>query len=221
MPTYKRLNAQEREARYRRERRHTMIALSAIVLVIFSLGVVFGLYVTSVFAAEPEPVQAVELTPTPTPTITVEEPAEIAAPTHIIDACPLSEELQTTMYEACQRRGIPFALALAVAEQESTFRLDVVSGTNDHGLMQINTCNFGWLRAKGIEPLDHKGNIEAGVLILSEAVHKYGDYHKALMAYNCGDGGARKLWDQGIYSSKYSREIMTKYENWKQLTGEN
>lgn len=221
MPTYKRLNAQEREARRRRERRHIIIAISAIVLAIFSLGVVFGLFVTSVFAAEPETVQAVLVEPIPVPEIIVEEPAETAAPTHIIDACPLSEELQTTMYEACQRRGIPFALALAVAEQESTFNPYAVSGTNDHGLMQINTCNFGWLRAKGIEPLDHKGNIEAGVLMLSEAVHRYGDYHKALMAYNCGDGGARKLWNQGIYSSRYSRAIMAKYENWKQLTGEN
>jgi hypothetical protein len=86
--------------------------------------------------------------------------------------------------------------------------------------MQINACNFSWLRAKGVEPLDHKGNIEAGVLMLSEAVHKYGDYHRALMAYNCGDAGAQRLWNNGYYSSRYSRAIMAKYENWKQHTGE-
>ena len=28
------------------------------------------------------------------------------------------------------------------------------------------------------------------------------------MAYNMGEGGASKLWDQGIYQSKYSQRVI-------------
>ena len=91
------------------------------------------------------------------------------------------------MQEKCDKYGVPYALALAVADQESRFDPDAVSGTNDYGLMQINKINFEWLRERGIDPLTYEGNIEAGVLILSKAINRYGDYGLALMAYNCGD----------------------------------
>ena len=109
---------------------------------------------------------------------------------------------------------MPYALALALADQETRFDPDAVSGTNDYGLMQINSINFEWLRERGIDPLTYEGNIEAGVLILSKAVNRYGDYGLALMAYNCGDTGAKRLWDAGTYQTDYSRKVMTAFEYW-------
>ncbi|MEG1820540.1 MAG: lytic transglycosylase domain-containing protein, partial [Oscillospiraceae bacterium] len=38
---------------------------------------------------------------------------------------------------------------------------------------------------------DPKQNIESGIYIFSKLLHKYGDYHKALVCYNCGEKGAK------------------------------
>lgn len=194
-----------------KEQRRIMCILLAIVLIIFSLGTVFGCFLVSGFASD---------------TANAKETAQVAEPVaeqkqaattllHIeSEGNILDKELQETMLAMCEKYELPFALALAVAEQESRFDPYAISSTNDYGLMQINTVNFDWLRKKGIEPLDHKGNIEAGVLILSEAVKKHGDYGLALMAYNCGDAGAKRLWKKGIYSTEYSRSTMERFDKW-------
>ena len=85
------------------------------------------------------------------------------------------------------------------------------------GLMQVHPINYDRLRGLGIEPTDYEGNIVAGVLLIGELLDKYGDQHKALMAYNCGEGGAAKLWQQGYYSSQYSRHVLNVSESWQQI----
>ena len=43
----------------------------------------------------------------------------------------------------------------------------------------------------------------------------YGDYGKALMAYNMGDYGAQKAWESGVTNTNYSStilELMQEYE---------
>ena len=193
------------------EQRRIMIILITIVLIIFSLGTVFGCFLCSAFTSEP--VNAAEITEPETT-----EPTETALALCTLDIKSaersLDFELQKTMLEMCEKYELPFALALAVAEQESRFDPNAVSTTDDYGLMQINKVNFKWLREKGIEPLDPKGNIEAGVLMLSEAVKKHSDYGLALMAYNCGDAGAKRLWKKGIYSTEYSRATMERFDKW-------
>ena len=132
------------------------------------------------------------------------------------DDIPLSYELQEVMQQACEDYGVPYALALAIAECESSFNLDADNGTC-WGLMQVHPINYDRLRGLGIEPTDYEGNIVAGVLLIGELLDKYGDQHKALMAYNCGEGGAAKLWQQGYYSSQYSRHVLNVSESWQQI----
>lgn len=219
MPIEKPMNATAHKRQKQSEQRRIMIILITFVLIIFSLGTIFGCFLCSAFI--PDTVNAAEKTTATEQTATqTESPAvvlctlEIKSTEHTLDA-----ELQATMIEMCEKYELPFALALAVAEQESRFNPDAVSKTDDYGLMQINKINFKWLREKGIEPLDYKGNIEAGVLILSEAVKKHGDYGLALMAYNCGDAGAKKLWKKGIYSTEYSRATMERFDKWDSYIG--
>ena len=207
--------------RKRRRERRVFAAVIVTALIIFMLGGITGAILVSGFAPSTKNASA--------ETITEEAVAEEAAPTEEptkpdfrtleikTEGRTLNKELQVQMVDMCEKYDIPFALALAVAEQESRFNPEAVSATCDHGIMQINRCNFGWLREKGIEPLDHKGNIEAGVLMLSEAVHKYGDYHYALMAYNGGDAYAKKHWSQGTYSSAYSRSVMNRFDKWDEF----
>ena len=80
--------------------------------------------------------------------------------------------------------------------------------------MQINRCNFEYLRNKGIDPLTYEGNIEAGIMLLGENLTLYSDEELAVMAYNCGRTGAKRLWDAGTYSTAYSRAVMELYEKW-------
>lgn len=224
------MTAQEYYARKRkkqREQRNAILTVIGIVLLIFGLGVLFGWHLGTAHAVEPIPVQLTEQAKaTPQITPKAETPRfEFVADTPSITTCnlivsegnTLSPELQKIMQEKCKEYGVPYALALALADQESRFDPDAVSGTNDYGLMQINKINFEWLRERGIDPLTYEGNIEAGVLILSKAINRYGDYGLALMAYNCGDTGAKRLWDAGTYSTKYSREVLERYNKWVQI----
>lgn len=126
----------------------------------------------------------------------------------------LSQELQLYTYTKCADLGIAedYELVLAMMWQESNYRPNLISSTNDYGLMQINKCNHGWLSEElGITDfLDPYQSIDAGTHIIASLLIKYKDPHKALMAYNYGEGGARSHWNRGTYTSSYSREVAEK-----------
>ena len=163
----------------------------------------------------PPSVEAVSLSFTETPTATVEPTEEIPTYSHN-ENIPLPFELQETMQQACEKYGVPYALALAVAESESSFDLEADSGTC-WGVMQIHPINYPRLRENGIEPTEYEGNITAGVFLLGELLEKYTDTHKALMAYNCGETGAKRLWKEGYMTSKYSVKVVTLSEKWQEI----
>ena len=130
---------------------------------------------------------------------------------HLYDIA-LPETLQEHTYRLAEEYGIEqyYNVILALMWTESRFNPDAVSGTSDYGIMQINKWNHGWLQEElGITDfMDPYQNIEAGIKILSMHIHKYDDLHRALMAYNMGEGNAKKNWNKGRYSSKYSRQII-------------
>lgn len=129
---------------------------------------------------------------------------------------PLSEELQYYTYIRCVDLGISeyYELILATMWQESNYTPDLISKTNDYGLMQINICNHDWLsKALNITDfLDPYQSIDAGTHIIASLLLKYDDPHKALMAYNYGEAGARSHWNRGNYTSSYSRSIAEKQD---------
>ena len=88
------------------------------------------------------------------------------------------------------------------------------NGTHDRGLMQINSCNYEWLQDElGITDFyDPKQNIKAGTYIISLLTAKYLNLHRVLMSYNMGETRTRELFSQRIYSSRYSRGVMEKFE---------
>ena len=129
---------------------------------------------------------------------------------------PLSKELQLYTYTKCVDYGIPkhYELVLAIMWQESNYNPDIISATDDYGIMQINACNHEWLSdLLGITNfLDVYQNIDAGTYLISKMLLKYGDEHKALMAYNMGEYGASLSWHAGNYTSSYSRSVVAKRE---------
>lgn len=135
----------------------------------------------------------------------------VAAPLYDID---LSEELQQYTYDMCRYYNIEehYETVLAIMWQESNFVDNIISSTDDYGLMQINACNHQYLREElGINDiLNAKENIHSGIYIFKTLLDKCGNTDKALMSYNMGYGTASKLWAKGTYSSSYSRKVLEK-----------
>lgn len=181
--------------RARKIRRQRRIALITIVCCV--------VFVWLCTCKEDKPIIPTVAAETPMPTVTT-----VAEPTPVTAAPPvsrtrddivsegrlLSYDLQETMQDCCEEYGVPYALALAIAEVETHFDPDAVSGTGDYGLMQINSINHEWLSEIGFDVMTYDGNIEAGIYIISQHLNKYGKPELALMAYNSGPTGAQKLW---------------------------
>lgn len=134
------------------------------------------------------------------------------------DDIPLSDGWQCWMQQCCYKYDVPYALALGMAETESSFQWEADSGWA-YGLMQIGYINHDWLTERGMDPMTKQGNIEAGVYMIGDLLTRYGDPHKALMAYNCGESGAAELWATGETESDYSRAVLTAAERWEKILG--
>lgn len=132
--------------------------------------------------------------------------------------CRLNDEIQQMIVDKCEEYDIDFAFAMAVIFKESSFKPNVISNSNDYGLMQINKINHEWLSEElGITDfLDPEQNVTAGLHILQDLFEKYEYPSLVLMAYNMGETGAKRLWVQGIYSTDYAEGILQqadRYEN--------
>lgn len=61
-------------------------------------------------------------------------------------------------------------------------------------------------------------NIRSGVFILSDLYGKYGDWHKALICYNYGEGGAQEhVFSKGYTTTSYSRTVMEYADAWAEV----
>lgn len=113
---------------------------------------------------------------------------------------PLTEELQKTVWDACQEHNVEYELVLGLIEVESTFRTDAVSCVGCYGLMQLNPQYF----PADLTPAE---NIQYGVAFLAEKLDQYaGNIGAALTAYNAGhDTGNRE----------YAEKVMAAAERWR------
>lgn len=133
---------------------------------------------------------------------------------------PLSYELQDYIFALCDDKGVPTNLIIAMIDTESSFRSDVISGTDDYGLMQINTSNHEWMSEKyGVDDfLDPYQNVLCGISLIAGHLDSYdGNIEMALMAYNMGAGGASSLWEQGVYSTTYSRKVVERMDGYARI----
>lgn len=122
--------------------------------------------------------------------------------------CKKGVKYKDIVTRICEKYDVPVDLILAVIYVESNFDPNAISATEDYGLMQINRINHAQLEKDlGITNiLNPEQNIESGVYIFSKLLNKYSE-NEALMAYNLGEGGAKRLWAQGIYETGYTQEV--------------
>jgi hypothetical protein len=132
---------------------------------------------------------------------------------------PLSREWQLYTYNLCQEYGVSFEVMLGLMYAESTFRFDCVSyNGSSFGICQINKCHAAYAKSIGMEDFkEPANNIKLAVMFLKGHLNNQnGDYHKALICYNCGAGGAQKSYfSRGVYQSTYSKKVMNYANNLK------
>ena len=121
---------------------------------------------------------------------------------YLHEEIPLDFDLQCHLIAVCEEYGVPQNVALGVIQAESSFTATAANGSC-YGYMQINSINSEWLSEKiGVTDLtDPYQNIRSGVFILSDLYGKYGDWHKALICYNYGEGGAQ----EHVFSKGYHK----------------
>lgn len=208
-----------RNAKINRNKRMKLYANMILVLLVI-IGGVLGFFLA-------------KLTTPPQETITVTKTVEVPAykSNVLVDTAdvflfdvPLSDSLQRYIYEICADENVPVTLVMAMIEHESGFDPEAVSPTDDYGLMQINAVNHEWLKEeyRCADMMNPYQNVFCGISIISSYIDKYGELDKALMAYNMGNYGAQKTWENGITSIAYSEEIlslMKEYEEVSNATG--
>lgn len=144
----------------------------------------------------------------------VPEPKETEVCSYTVSAyyydIPLSDEKQDYVFDMCEKYDVPCELVLAVMGAESTYTEGQISHNGDYGIMQINKINHPWLAEElGITDfMDYEQNVLCGVYMLSHYYHLYTDFNKIAMCYRYGENGAKEMWQNGIYETDYTRQIV-------------
>ena len=169
----------------------------------------------SVEILDKEDEEVVEET-TPIPESTTVVPESSAVIPAMYDYISLDNNLKSYIIEKATAAGIPSEVMFAMAWKESSFNPNAKSGTNDHGLFQINEINFARLAEHfGLSDIytqiyDPYVNTDCAIYILSECKNNYhnDNWHHVLMRYNQGPAGAQNSFNSGVYSSNYSRAAL-------------
>lgn len=137
---------------------------------------------------------------------------------HPLDV-PLDESIQEEIAAICEEQQISFSFVMAVIKKESEFKEDSVGDQgNSLGLMQIQPkWHTERMEELGVTDLmDPIENVRVGINLLIELFEKYGDPQQVLMAYNMKRSSCLELWEQGIYETAYTKEVLDtadEYEN--------
>ena len=133
----------------------------------------------------------------------------------------MDDDLQEFIYYISTGYNLDFTLIMAVIQHESSFNSSVISRTNDYGLMQINKINHEYItETLGITDFtDPYQNVRGGVFILRKLFERYEDTDMVLMAYNMGEDGAKRLWDQEIYETNYTTSILNIQQQFNEQLG--
>ncbi|WP_206458663.1 lytic transglycosylase domain-containing protein [Anaerovorax sp. IOR16] len=148
-------------------------------------------------------------------------PNKEPVPTPCYDV-PISQDTQNYVSKLCRNYSVPETLIYAIMSKESNFTPDIISYTDDYGIMQINEMNHPWLSDElGITDfLDERQNILAGVYILSELYKQFDTTEQVLLAYNCGPTGARNLIKQGITQTEYTQSVLKEMDYIRRIENE-
>jgi soluble lytic murein transglycosylase-like protein len=137
--------------------------------------------------------------PIPTPPAPAPKPSPAPAPPPAAHP-ETAAQIQAMVRQTAVQMGVDPALALAVAEQESSFRQNVTSPVGAIGVMQIMPANRDWLAGMTGRPhLDLNktaDNIAAGIAMLRWLRAEAGNLDDAIAGYYQGLGSVQS---RGMY----------------------
>jgi LysM repeat protein len=127
--------------------------------------------------------------------------AALRMPAAMVAAVAERAEIRRMIVEEATAHGVPPALALAVAWQESGWRQGVVSSAGAIGVMQLLPSTADWVASSmlgtGVNVHDARDNIRAGVRLLAHYIERYGaGSDLVLAAYYQGQTAADR---HGVY----------------------
>lgn len=132
------------------------------------------------------------------------------------------EVVQAYLWCLCKDRGVDYYMVLALIERESGYKWNMTGDNgNSKGYMQIyEKWHKDRMQAEGVTDLYNPyQNIRVGLSCLQEIQDKYlesSGENCVLMVYNMGETTAKKNWSKGIYSTEYSRSILSRAQEIKQ-----
>lgn len=137
--------------------------------------------------------------------------ADLPGKGYLNDGIPLDYELQDLLHTVCEETGVPYALVLAVIEQETDFRNTMGDDGASEGYMQIQERwhQERMERLGVVDLMDPAGNFRVGCDYLAELIDVYGSYDVAVTVYNKGNNPGS--------ITEYGYEVMANYESWKEL----
>lgn len=110
-----------------------------------------------------------------------------------------TDEISKYITDAAQKYGVDAKLLSAVAETESGYKQDSVSGAGAVGVMQLMPNTAEELGVTDIH--DVKQNIEGGAKYLKQLLNDFnGNVRKAVAAYNAGPQAVKKYNDVPPYA---------------------
>lgn len=131
---------------------------------------------------------------------------------------PLSARFQKYIDGKCKSYGISTNVVMGCIRVESNFQTQIMGDNGKaYGLMQVQKQ---WHKARmkkvgATNLLDPYDNVAVGIDYLAELYGIYGNYHKALMAYNGGHAYCKRRLRMGLVNSPYSRRVMNYAEDFK------
>lgn len=110
------------------------------------------------------------------------------------------KSVQDKIQLAAIRYGVPIEVAMSVAKRESNYQQSAISPKGAIGIFQLmpNTA-----KGLGVNPYVEDENIEGGINYLSYLYKRYGDWGKAIAAYNAGPTRI----DKNYYPSETRRYV--------------
>lgn len=100
-----------------------------------------------------------------------------------------NDQYDAWITQSAAEHGVPANLLSSLLEVESGYNPDAKSGAGAVGIAQFMPSTAEEI---GIDPMNPQQAIEGAAIYLRQKYDKYGDWHKALEAYNGGDGNVGK-----------------------------
>jgi soluble lytic murein transglycosylase-like protein len=110
-------------------------------------------------------------------------PVQRPAARTLSPACPVPASFRTAFASASSQTGVPAALLVATAYEESRMDPGARSGAGARGLLQLMPSTA---QEVGLVSDDPAANVLAGARYLRLLLDRYGDVELALAAYNLG-----------------------------------